>query len=438
MGLKRRLPPMIWVNATCGVLRCGKDEFDALEGIITGIRVVDKVYNQQKSIHLQVRMEDPQGHAMSQPYVLSGSMIAGGRTTAYGRMLTARLRKLVDLAQGDESWKRRVVNVGAYQGGDSKATCIALRFAGDRETIQGVPLNRDSDEKLQRDLLAMVEDLQAWFGGFDQDPDFDAEGETGHAEEYDHPVSRLGSYTPGDDEGAPWQEPRPRPNPIAQAAAPATEASTPALQAPVPRTVPGRTEPAAAATAPAVVESGARFDEAGNWRPGPATGPAAGAAESPVDLDLSPEPYRAMCAYARFLWPETWEKELEDLVFRITGSQIPDFISSAECEVIMSELKKIAPEPGLPADSATESGAPTSMMQTVVDGAPDHIKLIRNVAKSRGWTEPMVLWLLEEFGYESIESVPAVEANVLTALLRDFKRKDRVVAEMAAAGIATT
>lgn len=154
-----------YLNAVDGSLKDGDAEYGGFAGVITGVRTRENVFNQKKTVQLQVRMIDPE-QDNAEPVVISGTMIAGdGVVTTFGRMLISRLVKKGNTGKGEP------IEIGVYAGGETRATCVSLRRSGQSQALHGADLKKENPVECRRLTERAVEYLISIYGTFGRESD---------------------------------------------------------------------------------------------------------------------------------------------------------------------------------------------------------------------------------------------------------------------------
>lgn len=151
---------VVYLNVADGVLREGDVEHGGYSGVIAGIRTKDSAYNGKTVTKLEIKMVDPD-QPDAAPVVISGTLYnSDGSVTTYARMLVARLIKKGNTGQGEH------IDIGVYRGGETRATCAALRRHGEDTALQGADVSKDDPRKCRSVIERGVTWLIETYGTF--------------------------------------------------------------------------------------------------------------------------------------------------------------------------------------------------------------------------------------------------------------------------------
>lgn len=151
MGLIYDNPIQItWLNASEGHLINKKLQIDAqgIAGLITGIRTREESYAGKTTTKIQIRIMDHSVMDPNKQYVITGTLYNhDGSVSVFGRMLLQRLANPANHLDQAEP-----VVLSIYPGGDSKATCLALRLTTDPTTLPGLDFRHKEDPAYCRQM----------------------------------------------------------------------------------------------------------------------------------------------------------------------------------------------------------------------------------------------------------------------------------------------
>lgn len=160
-----------YCNVTKGRIVYQEQEYGSITGCIEGLRTVEKEYEGNKRIELQikVRSEDKETGEVMQ-YIITSTMFYGSQFNTTSTWAWMFLLRLVNPENKIDKFTE--LEIGAYSGsGDSKASCASLRLAGDSRALQGGKIAPEIKEDPRRFRIVVEKAFERaveMFGTFGQ------------------------------------------------------------------------------------------------------------------------------------------------------------------------------------------------------------------------------------------------------------------------------
>jgi len=161
-----------YCNVTKGRIIYQGEEYGSITGCIEGLRTVEKEYEGNRRIELQikVRSEDKEtGEVMH--YIITATMFYGTKFTTTSTWAWMFLLRLVNPENKIDQFTE--LEIGAYSGsGESKASCASLRIAGSSTALQGAkiaPEIKDDPYRWKQVVEKAYDRAVEMFGTFGKD-----------------------------------------------------------------------------------------------------------------------------------------------------------------------------------------------------------------------------------------------------------------------------
>lgn len=157
-----------YLNIAKGAMKRSTDgkEISGFVGAITGIALKRKQYmNNPPITELRVGLQSPNIATM---HILCSTFEAHGTVTTFARMLLARLGSSTNnICQGE------VLEIRAYDAGETNGACCSVRRHGHLEYLQGAPIPKEPRENCLLTCEKIVQHLVKVHGELQTDSSFD-------------------------------------------------------------------------------------------------------------------------------------------------------------------------------------------------------------------------------------------------------------------------